>query len=87
MCIVDDGHRKSLQETKNCSSNFVSISGTRGTTVAIIILTIILITLICALVYLQRAELKNKLAPVIESVNKRVRYTSIATGEARENDV
>ncbi|KAK0158505.1 hypothetical protein PV328_009502 [Microctonus aethiopoides] len=86
-CINHDGHRKSLQETKNCSSNFISISGTRGTTVAIIILTIILVTLICALVYLQRAELKNKLAPVIESVNKRVRYTSIATGEARENDV
>lgn len=58
-----------------------------GETVAISILSLILVVLVCTLIYLQRDDLKKKLTPVIVSVNKRVRYSSIDTADARENDV
>jgi len=45
----------------------------------------ILIVLVCALVYLQRAKLQKKIEPVFDSISKRVRYTSIANGDTRED--
>ncbi|XP_011304704.1 phospholipase A2 inhibitor [Fopius arisanus] len=83
-----DKHNKLLpfQETKNCMTKVNSAAGNSGTAVAVVMLSLVLVALVCALIYLQREELKKKLGPVIDSVNKRVRYTSIATGEARENE-
>ncbi|XP_043268781.1 vasorin [Venturia canescens] len=76
-----------FQETKNCPSKLAASNSLRGSAAAITVLSLLLVALICALIYVQREELKKKLGPVIESVNRRVRYTSIATGEARENEV
>lgn len=39
----------------------------------------------CALIYLQRTKLQKKIEPILDSVNKKVRYTSIATGDTRED--
>ncbi|XP_046741942.1 trophoblast glycoprotein isoform X1 [Diprion similis] len=73
-------------EEKHCYSN-LGASGYRGTTVALWLLSVLLVVLILALIYVQRVELRKKLEPVIDSVSKRVRYTSIATGETREMGV
>ncbi|XP_034948964.1 uncharacterized protein [Chelonus insularis] len=76
----DHGHEKPLQEISNYLPKI------HGSTVAIVLLSIILVILIGALIYVQRQDLKKKIAPVIASVNKRVRYTSIATMDGKEND-
>ncbi|XP_074096003.1 trophoblast glycoprotein isoform X1 [Cotesia typhae] len=83
----DNGHKKYLQEKKNCVSRVSMLSPSSGSTVAITMLSLILVGLICTLVYIQREDLNKKIIPVIDSVNKRVRYTSILTVDARENDV
>lgn len=56
-------------------------------TVLLYMLSLLLMTLVFALVYLQRKELQKKLGPVFETVNKRVYYTSISTRENRDADV
>ena len=84
-----------LFETKNCEVNGTKLKSTQSgwtsrtsTTVLLCILTLILISLIFSLFYMERIKLKRKLEPVIESVHKRVRYTSIATScEAQEINV
>lgn len=73
-----------LHETKNCAPKLFA-STRRGATVVLCFLSMVLIVLVCALVYLQRAKLQKKIEPVLDSVSKRVRYTSIATGDARED--
>ncbi|XP_057335574.1 phospholipase A2 inhibitor [Microplitis mediator] len=83
----DHGHKKHLHEMKNCVPKVRFSSRSSGSTVAITMLSLILVGLICTLVYLQREDLYKKIVPVIDSVNKRVRYTSIATANSRENDV
>ncbi|XP_015181804.1 PREDICTED: toll-like receptor 5 [Polistes dominula] len=45
----------------------------------------LLVVLLCALVYMYRLKLQKKFEPIIHSVNKRVRYSTIATGETRED--
>ncbi|XP_015597596.1 phospholipase A2 inhibitor isoform X2 [Cephus cinctus] len=79
-----ESHR--LQEFKNCSLKLAA-STHPGTTVALIFLSLVLIGLVSALIYVQRADLRKRLEPVIDSVSKRVRYTSISTGDNREMDV
>ena len=89
ICIsnyITDGQQREFQETKNCSSKLTASNSQRGTTAAITVLSLLLVALICALMYVQREELGKKLGPVIESVHRRVRYTSIATAETRENE-
>jgi surface polysaccharide O-acyltransferase-like enzyme len=53
--------------------------------VVLCFLSTVLVVLVCALVYLQRRKLQKKIEPVLDSVSKRVRYTSIATGDNRED--
>lgn len=77
--VVHDFH-----ETKNCAPKLLA-STRRGTTVVLCFLSIVLIILVCALIYLQRAKLQKKIEPVLDSVSKRVRYTSIANGDTRED--
>ncbi|XP_063993265.1 phospholipase A2 inhibitor [Diachasmimorpha longicaudata] len=85
-CTDKHNNSISLQETKNCVTKATSSTANSGTAVAVVILSLVLVALVCALIYLQREDLKKKLGPVIDSVNKRVRYTSIATVEVRENE-
>lgn len=73
-----------LHETKNCAPKLLA-SARRGTTVLLCFLSMVLIALVCALVYLQRTKLQKKIEPVFDSVSKRVRYTSIANGDVRED--
>ncbi|XP_039304390.1 uncharacterized protein LOC120357611 [Solenopsis invicta] len=73
-----------FHETKNCASKLLT-STRQGTTVILCFLSIVLVALVCALVYLQRAKLQKKIEPVLDSVSKRVRYTSIANGDTRED--
>ncbi|XP_011882403.1 PREDICTED: phospholipase A2 inhibitor [Vollenhovia emeryi] len=76
--------RHDFHETKNCAPKLLA-STQRGTTVVLCFLSIVLIALVCALVYLQRVKLQKKIEPVLDSVSKRVRYTSIANGDTRED--
>ncbi|KYN32675.1 Trophoblast glycoprotein [Trachymyrmex septentrionalis] len=73
-----------FHETKNCAPKLL-VSTRRGTTVVLCFLSMVLIALVCALVYLQRTMLQKKIEPVLDSVSKRVRYTSIANGDTRED--
>ncbi|KAH0954198.1 hypothetical protein HN011_000615 [Eciton burchellii] len=73
-----------FHETKNCAPKLFA-SNRRGTTVVLCFLSTVLVVLVCALVYLQRRKLQKKIEPVLDSVSKRVRYTSIATGDNRED--
>ncbi|XP_039315276.1 phospholipase A2 inhibitor-like, partial [Solenopsis invicta] len=73
-----------FHETKNCASKLLTSTG-QGTTVILCFLSIVLVALVCALVYLQRAKLQKKIEPVLDLVSKRVRYTSIANGDTRED--
>ncbi|XP_012263972.1 phospholipase A2 inhibitor beta isoform X2 [Athalia rosae] len=75
-----------LREEKHCG-NKLGASSYHGSTVVLWLLSILLVVLIVALIYIQRVELGKKIEPVIDSVSKRVRYKSIATGETREMDV
>lgn len=79
-------------ETKDCGLKSKSTSWSHqkkstGTTMLLYFLSLILISLILALIYVQRSQLKHKLDPVIETVHKRVRYTSIATADGQEISV
>lgn len=78
-----DGMPQKIHETNNCSLRLRMSK--KGTTVALYFLSFLLIVLICALIYLQRIRLQKKFEPILNSVNKRVRYTTIATGETRED--
>ncbi|XP_033219388.1 uncharacterized protein LOC117174403 [Belonocnema kinseyi] len=78
MCTEGD-KKVGFHETKDCPQILKAVRDS-GTTVLLCLLSLLLISLICGFIYIQRAELKKKL----QSVNKRVRYTSIATGENRE---
>lgn len=60
-------------------------STARGATILLFLLSIVLIGLVCALIYVQRTKLQKKIEPILDSVNKKVRYTSIATGDTRED--
>ncbi|XP_053977327.1 phospholipase A2 inhibitor [Hylaeus volcanicus] len=73
-----------IHETKDCMAKLYS-SAPRGATVLLFFLSLVLIGLVCALIYVQRIKLQKKIEPILDSVNKRVRYTSIATGDSREN--
>ncbi|XP_014481631.1 PREDICTED: trophoblast glycoprotein [Dinoponera quadriceps] len=77
-----------LHETKNCAPKLLA-SSRRGTTVLLAFLFMVLVALICVLLYLYRTVLQKKIGTIgpiaLDSVNKRVRYTSIATGDARED--
>ncbi|XP_012142007.1 trophoblast glycoprotein [Megachile rotundata] len=73
-----------IHETKNCTPKLFS-SASRSATAALFLLSLVLIGLVCALIYLQRTKLQKKIEPILDSVNKRVRYTSIATGDNRED--
>lgn len=73
-----------FHETKNCALKLLA-STRRGTTVMLCFLSMLLIALVCTLVYLQRTKLQKKIEPVLDSVSKRVRYTSIANGDVRED--
>ncbi|KZC13104.1 PREDICTED: phospholipase A2 inhibitor [Dufourea novaeangliae] len=73
-----------IHETKNCAAKLFS-TASRGATILLFFLSLILVGLICALIYVQRTKLQKKIEPILDSVNKRVRYTSIATGDARED--
>ncbi|KOC60963.1 Trophoblast glycoprotein [Habropoda laboriosa] len=82
-CIEGDGVALNIHERKNCTPKLFS-SARRGATVVLFFLSIVLIGLVCALIYVQRVTLQKKIEPILDSVNKRVRYTSIATGDTRE---
>ncbi|XP_078053171.1 trophoblast glycoprotein-like isoform X1 [Augochlora pura] len=73
-----------IHEVKSCKVKLFS-SAPYGATILLFFLSLVLIGLVCALIYVQRAKLKKKIEPILDSVNKRVRYTSIATGEVRED--
>ncbi|XP_076630527.1 trophoblast glycoprotein [Colletes latitarsis] len=73
-----------IHETKNCAPKLFS-SAPRGATILLFFLSLVLIGLVCALIYVQRTKLQKKIEPILDSVNKRVRYTSIATGDTRED--
>lgn len=73
-----------FHETHNCTPRLFS-SVQRGTTAILCLLSMVLIALVVALVYVQRSKLQKKIEPMLDSVNKRVRYTSIATGDSRED--
>ncbi|XP_076240508.1 trophoblast glycoprotein-like [Calliopsis andreniformis] len=73
-----------FHETKNCTPKLFS-SAPRGATILLFFLSMVLIGLVCALIYMQRAKLQKKIEPILDSVNKRVRYTSIATGDSRDD--
>ncbi|KAL2715924.1 toll-like receptor 5 [Vespula squamosa] len=80
---LEDGILQKIHETDNCSLRLRMSK--KGTTVALYFLSFLLIVLVCALIYLQRIKLQKKFEPILNSVNKRVRYTTIATGESRED--
>lgn len=73
-----------IHETKNCTPKLFS-SAPHGATVLLFFLSLVLVGLVCALIYVQRTKLQKKIEPILDSVNKRVRYTSIATGDSRED--
>lgn len=73
--------------TKDCAPTLRGVSRHSGTTVLLCLLSLLVISLVGGFIYMQRAELKKKFEPVLDSMNKRVRYTTIATGETREVDV
>ncbi|XP_044011936.1 SLIT and NTRK-like protein 4 isoform X2 [Aphidius gifuensis] len=75
-----------LYTIENCVKVDSAYRVPTGTT-AIMILSLIIATLICAFLYVQREQIKKKVTPVIVSVNKRVRYTSIETVDNCENNV
>lgn len=81
---TEGGKSHKLHETKNCAPRLFS-SSPRGATVLLFFLSVVLIALVCALIYVQRAKLQKRIEPILDSVNKRVRYTSIATGDNRED--
>ncbi|XP_076301253.1 trophoblast glycoprotein-like [Lasioglossum baleicum] len=72
-----------IHEMRSCKVKLFS-SAPHGATILLFFLSLVLIGLVCALIYVQRVKLHKKIEPILDSVNKRVRYTSIATGEARE---
>lgn len=76
----EDNISHELYEIKNCTPKLFS-STARGATILLFLLSIVLIGLVCALIYVQRTKLQKKIEPILDSVNKKVRYTSIATGE------
>ncbi|KAK2585810.1 hypothetical protein KPH14_010410 [Odynerus spinipes] len=78
---LEGGKLQEFHETGNCSPK-LRISR-EGTTVALYFLSLLLIILVCILIYLQRVKLQKKCEPILNSV-KRVRYTTIATGETRD---
>ncbi|KAL0115640.1 hypothetical protein PUN28_010862 [Cardiocondyla obscurior] len=82
-CYKDNASHH-FHETKNCASKLLA-STRRGTTVVLCFLSIVLVALVCALFYLQRAKLQKNIEPVFDSISKRVRYTSIANGDTRED--
>ncbi|CAL7937813.1 unnamed protein product [Xylocopa violacea] len=73
-----------IHEMKNCTPKLLSLAP-RGATVVLFLLSLLLVGLVCALIYVQRAKLQKKIEPILDSVNKRVRYTSIANGDTRED--
>ncbi|EFN76267.1 phospholipase A2 inhibitor [Harpegnathos saltator] len=81
---------RELYETKNCAPKLLA-STRRGTTVLLAFLFMVLVALICVLLYLYRTVLRKKIGTIgpiaLDSVNKRVRYTTIATGEDAREDV
>lgn len=84
LLIFVDGIPHEIYETKNCTPRLFS-STPRGATVLLFFLSIVLIGLVCALIYVQRTKLQKKIEPILDSMNKRVRYTSIAAGDTRED--
>lgn len=80
----EDGMPHQIHETKNCMPKLFS-SAPHAATVLLFFLSVVLIGLVCALIYVQRAKLQKKIEPILDSVNKKVRYTSIATGDSRED--
>lgn len=83
MCYKN-GTPHEIYETKNCTPRLFSPTP-RGATVLLFFLSIVLIGLVCALIYVQRTKLQKKIEPILDSMNKRVRYTSIAVGDTRED--
>ncbi|XP_017781729.1 PREDICTED: insulin-like growth factor-binding protein complex acid labile subunit [Nicrophorus vespilloides] len=49
----------------------------KGVTVLLVILVLVLISLISAYVYLSKDKLKNKLGPILDKVTRKVQYTTI----------
>ncbi|XP_043477204.1 reticulon-4 receptor-like 2 isoform X1 [Leptopilina heterotoma] len=84
-CKKDD--RVKIHLTKDCAPILRGVARHSGTTVLVCLLSLLVISLVGGFIYMQRAELKKKFEPVLDSMNKRVRYTTIATGETREVDV
>ncbi|KAG7190025.1 hypothetical protein KM043_006175 [Ampulex compressa] len=82
----EDGVRREeeLRETKNCPPKLF-LPGRRATTALLCFLSLLLVALVCALLYVQRLKLGKRFEPVLDFVGKRVRYTSIATGDNRED--
>ncbi|XP_076759526.1 trophoblast glycoprotein-like [Xylocopa sonorina] len=80
----EDGIPHEIYEMENCTPKLLSLAS-RGATIVLFLLSLLLIGLVCALIYVQRAKLQKKIEPILDSVNKRVRYTSIANGDTRED--
>ncbi|KAI4477608.1 hypothetical protein M0804_012725 [Polistes exclamans] len=80
---VEDEKPKSIYEVHPCPLG-LRLSKT-GILIALYFFTFLLVVLLCALVYVNRIKLRKKFEPIINSVNKRVRYSTIATGETRED--
>ncbi|KAI4497176.1 hypothetical protein M0802_007660 [Mischocyttarus mexicanus] len=53
--------------------------------IALYFFSFLLLVIVCCLVYMHRVKLQKKFEPIIHSVNKRVRYSTIATGDTRED--
>lgn len=81
----DGNVTRDFHETRNCPTKLLASTRRGGTTVVLCFLSMVLVALVCALVYLQRATIQKKIEPVFDSVSKRVRYTSIANGDTRED--
>ncbi|XP_012275954.1 trophoblast glycoprotein isoform X2 [Orussus abietinus] len=81
-----NGSVQEFHTIKGCITK-LKASSYRGTKAAVYLLITILVALICALIYLQRTAVRKRLDPVIDSVSRRVRYTSITTSDTREIDV
>lgn len=79
---LEGGKLQEFHESSNCSP-MLGMSR-QGTTVALYLLSLLLIILVCILIYLQRVKLQKKCEPILNSV-KRVRYVTIATGEVRDD--
>lgn len=59
----------------------------KATTIVLGVLTVILLALLAAVVYMNRVQIKYRLMPILDTVSRKVQYTTIGKQDEPEMDV